>query len=57
MKKLFTIGYEGTNPDGLFADLKRSGVRLLIDVPRCADFAQARLFERRTGRWADKCRD
>lgn len=32
MKKLFTIGYEGTNPDDLIASLGRSGVGLLIDV-------------------------
>jgi uncharacterized protein (DUF488 family) len=32
MKKLFTIGYEGTNPCELFSDLRRSGVRLLIDI-------------------------
>jgi len=32
MKKLFTIGYEGANPDDLFGRLQRSGVRLLIDI-------------------------
>jgi uncharacterized protein (DUF488 family) len=32
MKKLFTIGYEGTNADDLIGSLRRSGVGLLIDV-------------------------
>ena len=32
MKKLFTIGYEGANLDDLFGSLRRSGVRLLIDI-------------------------
>jgi uncharacterized protein (DUF488 family) len=32
MKKLFTIGYEGCKPTDLFASLRSSGVKLLIDV-------------------------
>jgi uncharacterized protein (DUF488 family) len=32
MKKLFTIGYEGINPDDLISSLRHSGVRLLIDI-------------------------
>ena len=32
MKKLFTIGYEGCKPVDLFAILRESGVKLLIDV-------------------------
>ncbi|UPK04475.1 DUF488 domain-containing protein [Bradyrhizobium sp. 170] len=32
MKKLFTIGYEGTTPAHLFSILRRNGIELLIDV-------------------------
>jgi uncharacterized protein (DUF488 family) len=32
MKTLFTIGYEGSSPADLFGSLRRSGVKLLIDV-------------------------
>ncbi|MET4512583.1 DUF488 domain-containing protein [Bradyrhizobium sp. I1.7.5] len=32
MKKLFTVGYEGSKPSDLFARLQKSGVTLLIDV-------------------------
>jgi uncharacterized protein (DUF488 family) len=32
MKKLFTVGYEGSKPSDLFASLQASGVTLLIDV-------------------------
>lgn len=32
MKKLFTIGYEGSKPADLFASLQEKGVNLLIDV-------------------------
>jgi uncharacterized protein (DUF488 family) len=32
MKKLFTVGYEGSKPFDLFASLQASGVTLLIDV-------------------------
>lgn len=32
MKKLFTIGYEGSKPTDLFASLQDKGVTLLIDV-------------------------
>jgi uncharacterized protein (DUF488 family) len=32
MKKLFTVGYEGSKPSDLFASLQESGVSLLIDV-------------------------
>lgn len=32
MKKLFTVGYEGSKPSGLFATLQDKGVTLLIDV-------------------------
>ena len=31
MKKLFTVGYEGSKPSDLFASLQKSGVTLLID--------------------------
>lgn len=32
MKTLFTIGYEGSSAADLFGSLRRSGVKLLIDV-------------------------
>lgn len=32
MKKLFTVGYEGSKPSDLFACLQERGVTLLIDV-------------------------
>src|ERR1700682_6027928 len=32
MNKLFTVGYEGSKPDDLFAALRRSGVQLVIDI-------------------------
>jgi uncharacterized protein (DUF488 family) len=32
MKKLFTIGYEGSKPNDLFVKLRENGVALLIDV-------------------------
>jgi len=32
MTKLFTVGYEGSKPEDLFARLQSSGVKLLIDI-------------------------
>jgi uncharacterized protein (DUF488 family) len=32
MKRLYTVGYEGSKPDDMFASLRANGVELLIDV-------------------------